>query len=70
MAFAQQLSLFKMPQWVSSPANDVATFDRSYLLLAMAMYAIGLVMVMSSSMPVAERLFDNPFHFFSTAAAP
>ena len=64
MSFAQQLSLFKMPQWATSQSNAVATFDRSYLLLAMAMYAIGLVMVMSSSMPVAERLFNNPFHFF------
>ncbi len=43
--------------------HDQALFDRDYLLLAIAMYIIGLIMVASSSMPVAERLFNNPFHF-------
>jgi cell division protein FtsW len=38
-------------------------YDRGFLLLALAMYAIGLIMVASSSMPVAERLFHDPFHF-------
>ncbi len=38
-------------------------FDRSFILLALSMYMIGLIMVASSSMPVAERLFNNPFHF-------
>jgi cell division protein FtsW len=38
-------------------------FDRSFIILALVMYMIGLVMVASSSMPVAERLFNNPFHF-------
>jgi cell division protein FtsW len=41
------------------------TFDRTYLLLAIMMYLIGLVMVASSSMPVAERLYGNPFYFIS-----
>lgn len=54
----------KLPQWLVMQPSVNSTFDRSYLILAFAMYAIGLVMVMSSSMPVAERLFDNPFHFF------
>ena len=27
------------------------------------MYMVGLVMVATSSMPIAERLFNNPFHF-------
>nr|WP_235839682.1 cell division protein FtsW [Cognaticolwellia mytili] len=44
-------------------SSAVSTFDRSYLILALSMYMIGLVMVASSSMPVAERLFANPFHF-------
>lgn len=39
------------------------TFDRSLILLAVCLYGIGLVMVASASMPVGERLFDNPFHF-------
>lgn len=43
--------------------NAGVTFDRSFVILAIALYAIGLVMVASSSMPVAERLFNNPFHF-------
>ncbi|WP_284207139.1 cell division protein FtsW [Thalassotalea eurytherma] len=51
-----------LPKWLGESANTV-TFDRQYLLLAVAMYTIGLIMVASSSMPVAERLFDNPFHF-------
>ncbi len=38
-------------------------FDRSFVVLALIMYMIGLVMVATSSMPVAERLFNNPFHF-------
>ncbi|GAA6170480.1 cell division protein FtsW [Colwellia sp. KU-HH00111] len=40
-----------------------AVFDRTFVVLAFSMYAIGLIMVASSSMPVAERLFNNPFHF-------
>ncbi|GLX85910.1 putative lipid II flippase FtsW [Thalassotalea loyana] len=51
-----------LPKWLGQSANTV-TFDRHYILLAVAMYTIGLIMVASSSMPVAERLFDNPFHF-------
>jgi len=63
-AVASSFSSWKLPQWLTVESSSVAVFDRSYLILAMAMYAIGLVMVMSSSMPVAERLFNNPFHFF------
>ncbi|WP_226960831.1 cell division protein FtsW [Thalassotalea sp. LPB0316] len=51
-----------LPKWLAQSASTV-TFDRHYILLAVAMYTIGLIMVASSSMPVAERLFDNPFHF-------
>ncbi len=40
-----------------------AVFDRSFIIIALSMYMIGLIMVASSSMPVAERLFNNPFHF-------
>ena len=43
--------------------SDRAVFDRSFIVLALLMYMIGLIMVASSSMPVAERLFNNPFHF-------
>lgn len=46
----------------SKPQNGMI-FDRSFVVLALVMYMIGLIMVATSSMPVAERLFNNPFHF-------
>ncbi len=52
-----------LPSWLTMRSTSALTFDRSYLILAVAMYMVGLVMVASSSMPVAERLFSNPFHF-------
>jgi len=59
-----RLEALKIPQWLSIDTNrNHATFDRTYVLLAISMYMIGLIMVASSSMPVAERLFDDPFHF-------
>lgn len=61
---ASSMNLPKLPSWLTLESSTVSTFDRSYVILAIAMYGIGLVMVMSSSMPVAERLFNNPFHFF------
>lgn len=64
MSAALSMPQFKLPHWLVLESGPAATFDRSYVVLAFAMYAIGLIMVMSSSMPVAERLFDNPFHFF------
>ena len=53
----------QLPQWLTFESSPTSTFDRSYLILGVAMYMIGLIMVASSSMPVAERLFGNPFHF-------
>lgn len=47
----------------TTPPKSSAVFDRTYVVLAFVMYVIGLIMVASSSMPVAERLFNNPFHF-------
>lgn len=38
-------------------------YDRLMLLVAIALMAIGLVIVTSASIPVAERLHSNPFHF-------
>ena len=58
------LDNIKLPQWLSvDQSKTITTFDRTYLLLAISMYMIGLIMVASSSMPVAERLFNDPFHF-------
>ncbi len=58
-----KISLPNLSQWFSPSASSAVTFDRSYIMLGFMMYMIGLVMVASSSMPVAERLFDDPFHF-------
>jgi cell division protein FtsW len=57
-----------MPQWINrlmSGSNQYGenAFDRSFIVLGLTMYMVGLVMVASSSIPVAERLFNNPFHF-------
>jgi cell division protein FtsW len=58
------LDNIKLPKWLSGiQSQSNTTFDRTYLLLVISMYMIGLVMVASSSMPVAERLFNDPFHF-------
>ena len=59
----ERIALFKLPGWLTQEGGDVETFDRSFVLLAFAMYIIGLVMVASSSMPIAERMFNEPFHF-------
>ena len=42
---------------------DIQPYDHTLILLAIALLSIGLIVVTSASMPVAERLFDNPFHF-------
>lgn len=38
-------------------------FDRMLLWCALFLLGLGFVMVASSSMPIAERLIGNPFHF-------
>ena len=57
-----------VPEWINrfmaGPSQyGASAFDRSFIVLGLIMYMIGLVMVASSSIPVAERLFNNPFHF-------
>ncbi|MGJ8692463.1 MAG: cell division protein FtsW [Thalassotalea sp.] len=61
----QQLPLLKFSALSATPkySNAGVTFDRGFVMIAVALYVIGLIMVASSSMPVAERLFNNPFHF-------
>jgi cell division protein FtsW len=46
-----------------SQAQNLRPYDVNLVLLALALLSIGLVIVTSASMPVAARLFDNPFHF-------
>jgi cell division protein FtsW len=54
--------LLKVFNSESTPQHGMV-FDRGFVVLAFVMYMVGLIMVASSSMPVAERLFNNPFHF-------
>tara|TARA_R110002167_G_scaffold27444_6_gene93305 strand:- start:5183 stop:6538 length:1356 start_codon:yes stop_codon:yes gene_type:complete len=53
-----------------SPANAKAAsqeirkaYDTLLLLVALAILSIGFVIVTSASMPVADRLYNNPFYF-------
>lgn len=43
--------------------SDQQAFDRLLLWCAIFLISFGMIMVASSSMPVAERLTGNPFHF-------
>ncbi|WP_371373576.1 cell division protein FtsW [Thalassotalea aquiviva] len=60
-----ELSLPSLPHWLFDygQKSGTLTFDRTFVLLTLAFYMIGLIMVASSSMPVAERLYNDPFHF-------
>ncbi len=63
-----QVPVPPMPQWINclmagSNQYGASAFDRSFIVLGLTMYMVGLVMVATSSIPVAERLFNNPFHF-------
>lgn len=49
--------------WRHDNKKPERPYDLTLLLTALALMAIGLIMVTSASMPVASRLFDNPFHF-------
>nr|WP_136250326.1 cell division protein FtsW [Ningiella ruwaisensis] len=44
---------------VSSPR----AYHLPLVLIAVALFSIGFVIVTSASMPIADRLHDNPFHF-------
>lgn len=56
------LSGFFAAKHDAKPTHEVA-FDGGIVLVAFSLMAIGLVIITSASMPVADRLFDNPFHF-------
>lgn len=58
-----RLPNIQLPDWLLVRSSATRTFDRSYIVLVFAMYMIGLIMVASSSMPVGERMFQDPFHF-------
>ena len=66
--YSKEGLLLKLPAWLSNllsgkEQHSNATFDRSLIVLGLTMYMVGLIMAATSSMPVAERLFGNPFHF-------
>lgn len=44
-------------------AESARPYDLGLVLIAVALLSIGLIIVTSASMPIAARLFDNPFHF-------
>ncbi|HBY85402.1 MAG TPA: cell division protein FtsW, partial [Colwellia sp.] len=63
-----QVPVPPLPEWINrfmagSNQYGANAFDRSFIVLGLTMYMVGLVMVASSSIPVAERIFNNPFHF-------
>lgn len=43
--------------------QDNQPYDVWLFFIALGLMAVGIVMVTSASMPIASRLFDNPFHF-------
>ncbi|MFN6970740.1 MAG: putative lipid II flippase FtsW [Rheinheimera sp.] len=58
--------------WLSNIGDDIAhwwqaedgiSYDRFFFTLVVLLLSVGFVMVSSASVPVAERLFDNPLHF-------
>ncbi|WP_404398344.1 putative lipid II flippase FtsW [Idiomarina loihiensis] len=52
----------KLINWFQ-PKTSQPLYDRMLFTLAMALLAFGFVMVTSASLPTAERLTGNPFHF-------
>ncbi|WP_420887218.1 cell division protein FtsW [Candidatus Moranella endobia] len=54
-------------EWVlrmhKTEAQTYLLYDRTLLLLTMGLVGIGLVMVISTSMPIGVRLSEDPFYF-------
>lgn len=48
-------------QWIRK--DEISSYDRFFLFLLLLVLCIGLIMVSSASVPVADRLYDNPLHF-------
>ena len=66
----RQLSLFKQGFKWSLPSllaekksSAIQLYDRSFLFTIIALMGFGFVMVMSASMPEAQKLTNDPFHF-------
>jgi cell division protein FtsW len=59
----RQLFMLKHNRDLAATKANMQPYDVSLLLLALALLSLGLTVVTSASMPVAARLFGNPFHF-------
>ncbi|WP_251767450.1 cell division protein FtsW [Shewanella indica] len=66
----RQLNLFgtslkwRWPDWFGEKQSQgMQLYDRRLLLAVLSLIAFGFVMVMSASMPEAQSLTGNPFHF-------
>ena len=60
---ALTLPLWSKLQPLLGHSEEQRDYDSTFLMLLLVLLAIGLVMVNSASVPVAERLFGNPLHF-------
>ncbi|MCC5826204.1 cell division protein FtsW [Alkalimonas sp.] len=60
---ALTLPLWSKLQLLLGSREEQSDYDSLLLMLLLILLAIGLVMVNSASVPVAERLFGNPLHF-------
>ena len=63
----QQLSLSEMFAYRHDLKNGYKNNQRPYslllLLVCLALYTIGFIIVTSASMPIAERIYNDPYHF-------
>ena len=65
---ALEMPAAKMPRWQQlvewfKPSTSQALYDRVLLTVSLALLAFGFIMVSSASLPTADRLTGNPFHF-------
>ncbi|TOM61108.1 hypothetical protein CGH73_25925, partial [Vibrio parahaemolyticus] len=57
----------RIKNWVIGERNGVISgstlYDRTLVWLAFGLAAVGFIMVTSASMPVGQRLTEDPFYF-------
>jgi len=59
----QQISVSERFRAMFASQGEMQLYDRTLFWLIASLLAIGLIMVASASLPAAERLTGNPFHF-------
>lgn len=62
-SFSVSGSLQQLFQQRHENTKQYKAYDVMLVLVAFALLCMGFVMVTSASIPVAERMFNNPFHF-------